>query len=105
MICRVCGSYNVEGTDNYDPNVDKPPYEKPESVLRQEARMDDWWFFRGKMSKAKNIETKRLIYDWWDEFRELKYGPDRGLDCNLPVPTKWDKDLLVEDWWEAKTLS
>ena len=103
MICKVCGSYNVdEGTDNYDPNVDKPPYEKPEAVLRQEARMDDWWFFRTKMTQAKNVATKRLIYSWWDEFAELKYGPDRGLDCSLPAPTKWDKELLVEDWWETK---
>ena len=107
MRCNSCGSHDVvkEASDEKEyPEQDKewPVYVKPESVLRQEARMDDWWFFRAKMTKAANVETKKLIYSWWDEFRDEKYGIDRGLDCNKPIPTKWDKELLVEDWWETR---
>jgi len=109
MICRTCGApTNDEGTYNYDPNVDKPPYVKPESVLRQEARMDDWRYFRGLASSIgkgsigsawdKAVELRKLILRQWDMFLLDKYGPDRGLDCTLPVPVKWEKQIQPEDW-------
>lgn len=112
MICGYCGAPTIHnedtGTDNYDPNVDKPPYVKPEAVLRQEARMDDWAYFRGLASSIgkgstgsawdKAVELRKTILHSWDAFLLVKYGPDRGLDCTLPVPTKWEKQIQPEDW-------
>jgi hypothetical protein len=110
MNCFSCGApVNDEGTYNFDPNVDKPPYVKPESVLRQEARDEDWRLgFRALASSIgkgatgsawdKAVETRKLILHSWDAFLLEKYGPDRGLDCTLPVPVKWEKQIHPLDW-------
>jgi hypothetical protein len=103
MICYTCGApTNDEGV--YNPNVDKPPYVKPESVLRQEARMTDWMFFRSLASSIhlpdwdKTVEVRKRILHSWDAFLLAKYGPDRGLDCNAPQSTAWDKTIEPSEW-------
>ena len=110
MKCYNCGTENpdVEGVSNFDPNVDKPPYVKPEKVLRQEARMEDWDFFRGLASSIgkgstgsvweKAVEVRKLILHSWDEFLLDKYGLDRGFNCDQPEPTKWEKHIQSLDW-------
>ena len=110
MKCYSCGTENpdVEGVSNYDPDVDKPPYVKPEKVLRQEARMEDWDFFRGLASSIgkgstgsaweKAVEVRKLILRSWDEFLLDKYGLDRGFNCDQPEPTKWEKHIQSLDW-------
>ena len=105
MNCGYCGAPTTdEGTYNNDPNVDKPPYVKPEKVLRQEARMDDWMFFRGLASSItladwdKTVEVRKRILHAWDQFLMGKYGPDRGLDCSAPQSTEWDKTITPAEW-------
>jgi len=111
MKCYNCGTENpdVEGVSNFDPNVDKPPYVKPEKVLRQEARDSDWWFFRGLatfMGKGltgnawdqATVLKKMVLKESWPDFLLDKYGKDRGLDCTQPEPSKWEKQIHPDDW-------
>ena len=72
------------------------------AAAREAARMSDWRFFRQRMNEAANVETKKMIYEWWREYRLLKWGPDRAGDCTLPMDTYWNQSLMVEDWWEQK---
>uniref|UniRef100_A0A6M3KYE5 Uncharacterized protein n=1 Tax=viral metagenome TaxID=1070528 RepID=A0A6M3KYE5_9ZZZZ len=112
MKCYSCGTENpdVEGVSNpFDPDVDGPPYVKPEKVLRAEARDEDFRLgFRalassiGKGSTGsaweKAVALRKLILRSWDEFLLDKYGLDRGFNCDQPEPTKWEKHIQSLDW-------
>lgn len=112
MFCSRCGHYEPDApnTDAQYPEYNKewPPYVKPEKVLRQEARMEDWGFFRSFASSIhlsdwdKTVEARKRILHSWDQFLMAKYGEDRGLNCDLPVPTKWEKQIQPEDWLLVK---
>ncbi|MFA5637119.1 MAG: hypothetical protein WC977_14585 [Anaerovoracaceae bacterium] len=111
MFCSRCGHYEPDApnTDAQYPEYNKewPPYVKPEKVLRQEARTEDWGFFRSFASSIhlsdwdKTVEARKRILHSWDQFLMAKYGPDRGLDCNAPQSTAWDKTITPAEWLAA----
>ena len=110
MKCYSCGTDNpdIEGTSNYDENVDGPPYVKPEKVLRGEAHHDDFrlgfralaTFMKKEMGWPwdKALPLMTLVLHSWDEFTLLKYGLDRGFNCEEPLSTKWEKHIQPLDW-------
>ena len=111
--CGTCGGpVDDVGKSNFDKNVDKPPYVKPEKVLREEEHHTDFMFLRnlassiGKGTTGKEWEkTKALrgkIIRDWPTFALLKYGKERGIDCKAPLDTKWEKAIHVDDWALAR---
>jgi len=117
MKCYSCGTENpdVEGVSNYDPDVDKPPYVKPEEVLREEEHHADFMFLRNLASSIgkgttgneweRTVEKRGLIIRSWPDFAKEKYGPERGLNCKLPKDSQWEKAIRIEEWAIARFIN
>jgi len=124
MRCRACGSTDIEDEGVSNPAAPEvtEPYTPSYRELRERDKRTDWQFFRARMddvdvemegaSSRKRKEAKRVIYELWRDFHDEKYGKGGRkcfagsfADCQMqaqdPVNYPWDRDMVVEQWWEA----